>query len=136
MSLIVPSFAGIPMFGQAVRIQMIPEPCAAQIESFFGLNGAFSVFGGSRTRIFQIEGCLFDITIPALNSDEDLFTPNVSGSMANGVANVLIDTRGRAWANVIYLGEWQPDPMGPRPAVSGGLGGWALPYKAVFRGLS
>ena len=50
--------------------------------------------------------------------------PGVSGSLADGLARSLFDTRGRTWANVVYLGEFQPDPMGPRPAVGAGSGGW------------
>ncbi len=123
------------MFGIAVRIQQIPNVSAQQAESFFGVPGVFSVFGGSRGRTFAIEGVLFDTDIFSLNADEDLWTPGVQGSMADGRARPLLDTRGRAWANVIYLGEFQPDPMGPRPAVFLGGGGWCLPYKAMMHGL-
>ena len=95
-----------------------------------------SVFGGSRGRSFQVSGVLYDVDIPTLNADEDVFTPGVDGSVADGVARTLADTRGRSWANVIYLGQFTPDPMGPRPAVWAGASGWAMPYRAVFHGLS
>jgi hypothetical protein len=131
-----PTYGGVPMFGLAVQIQEVPAASAAQMEAFFGIPGMLSVFGGSRGRSFQVSGVLFDVDIPTLNSDEDLFTPGVSGSMADGIARPLFDTRGRTWANVIYLGEYQPDPMGPRPAAWGNGSGWALPYRAVFHGLS
>ncbi len=135
MAIFNPTYGGIPMFGLAVRIQQIPAAVAQQAESFFGVPGVFSVAAGTRGRSFQIEGVLFDVDLFTLNADEDLWTPGVNGSMADGVARTLFDTRGRSWANVIYLGEFQPDPMGPRPAVWPGNAGWALPYKAMMHGL-
>jgi hypothetical protein len=131
-----PTYGGIPMFGLAVHMQEVPAACAAQSDSFFGVPGMLSVFGGTRGRSFQISGVLFDLDIPTLNSDEDLFTPGVQGSMADGIARPLFDTRGRTWANVVYLGEFQADPMGPRPGAWAGTTGWVLPYRAVFHGLS
>jgi hypothetical protein len=136
MALFTPTYGGVPIFGLAVQIQEIPNPCAQQLEAFFGVPGQLSVFGGSRGRSFAISGVLFDVDLETLNQDEDFFTPNVTGSYADGIARPLFDTRGRTWANVIYLGEFQPDPMGPRPAVWATGSGWALPYRAVFHGLS
>ncbi len=136
MSLFTPTYGGRPIFGFAVHIEQVPAQSAQQVEAFFGVPGMLSVFGGSRGRSFQISGVLFDFDIVSLNLDEDVFTPGVNGSLADGVARVLTDTRGRNWANVVYTGQFQPDPMGPRPAVCGAGGGWALPYKAVFHGLS
>lgn len=136
MSLFTPTYGGVPIFGQAVHIEQVPAQSAQQVEAFFGVPGMLSVFGGSRGRSFQISGVLFDFDIPSLNADEDVFTPGVSGSLADGVARTLLDTRGRSWANVVYMGQFQPDPMGPRPAVCGFGAGWALAYKAVFHGLS
>ena len=111
-------------------------PAAQQQEAFFGVPGMLSVFGGSRGRTFQISGVLYDIDLGTLNADENVFTPGVDSSVADGIARTLFDTRGRSWSNVVYLGQFQPDPMGPRPAVWAGSGGWALPYRAVFHGLS
>jgi hypothetical protein len=136
MSLYTPTFGGVPIFGIAVKIEEVPAQAAQQLEAFFGVPGLLSVFGGTRGRTFNVSGVLYDVDIPTLNSDEDVFTPGVSGSMADGIARPLFDTRGRTWANVVYLGQFQPDPMGPRPAVWGGGAGWALPYRAVFHGLS
>jgi hypothetical protein len=138
--LYTPSYGGQPIFGAAVTIQQIPFQCAQQLESFFGVPGLLSVFGGPRGRTFNISGILYDIDLPTLNSDEDVFTPGVYGSVADGIARPLVDTRGRTWANVVYLGEFMPDPGGPRPgnwgAGSGGWDGWILPYRAIFHGLS
>lgn len=140
MPVFTPTFGGNPIFGLACKMQMIPHPCANQVESFFGVPGQLSVFAGSRGRMFQVEGVLFEFDLATLNFDEGVFTPGIAGSFADGIARPLFDTRGRTWANVIYLGEYQPDPMGPKPAVcnlgSGNVAGICLPYKAVFHGLS
>jgi hypothetical protein len=136
MSLYTPTYGGVPIFGIAVHIEQVPAQVAQQAEAFFGVPGMLSVFGGTRGRTFQVSGVLYDVDIPTLSLDEEVFTPGVTGSVADGVARTLFDTRGRTWANVIYLGQFQPDPMGPRPAVWGGGSGWALPYRAVFHGLS
>ena len=136
MPIYTPTFGGIPMFGLAVRIEQVPAQAAQQTDAFFGVPGTLSLFGGSRGRTFQVSGVLFDVDLVSLNADEDLFTPGVSGSLADGIARPLFDTRGRTWANVVYLGQFQPDPNGPRPGVWSGSGGWVLPYRAVFHGLS
>jgi hypothetical protein len=136
MSLFTPTYGGVPIFGMAVHIEQVPMQAAQQVEAFFGVPGMLSVFGGTRGRTFQVSGVLFDVDLPTLNADEDIFTPGVNGSVADGIARPLADTRGRTWANVVYIGQFQPDPMGPRPAVWAGSSGWALPYRAVFHGLS
>jgi hypothetical protein len=134
--LFTPTYGGVPIFGLAVKIEQVPNQVAQQSEAFFGVPGMLSVFGGSRGRTFQVSGVLYDVDLTTLNADENLFTPGVSGSMADGIARSLFDTRGRTWANVVYLGQFQPDPMGPRPGAWQGSAGWVLPYRAVFHGLS
>ena len=136
MSLFTPTYGGVPIFGQAVHIEQVPMQAAQQLEAFFGVPGLLSVFGGTRGRSFQISGVLYDVDLPSLNLDEDIFTPGVLGSVADGIARPLADTRGRTWANVVYLGQFTPDPNGPSLAVWNGASGWALPYRAVFHGLS
>ena len=136
MPLFTPTYGGVPIFGLAVQIEQVPIQAAQQVEAFFGVPGMLSVFGGTRGRTFQVSGVLYDVDLETLNADEDIFTPGVTGTVADGIARPLFDTRGRTWANVVYLGQFQPDPMGPRPGVWARLGGWALPYRAVFHGLS
>jgi hypothetical protein len=101
MSLITATYGGVPIFGLAVKIEQVPMQCAQQVEAFFGVPGMLSVFGGSRGRTFQVSGVLFDVDLVTLNADEDIFTPGVSGNMADGVARSLVDTRGRTWVNVV-----------------------------------
>ena len=136
MPLYTPTYGGVPIFGLGVHIEQVPAQAAQQLDAFFGVPGLLSVFGGTRGRTFQVTGVLYDENLVLLNADEDIFTPGVSGSVADGIARPLFDTRGRTWANVIYLGQFQPDPMGPRPGAWGGDAGWVLPYRAVFHGLS
>jgi len=136
MSIYTPTYGGVAMFGLAVHIEQVPQPAAQQLDAFFGASGLLSLYGGSRGRTFLIAGVLYAVDVPTLNADENLFTPGVSGSMADGIARLLFDTRGRTWSNVIYLGQFRPDPKGPRPGVWNGDSGWVLPYQAVFHGLS
>lgn len=140
MPFVTPAYGGNPIFGIAVKMAMLSNPAAAQEESFFGVPGILSVFAGTRGRSFHIQGVLFEFDIPTLNFDEGIFTPGIAGSFADGIARPLFDTRGRTWANVIYLGEFEPSADGPQRMVcdlgSGPVSGWGLPYKAIFRGLS
>jgi hypothetical protein len=104
-----------------------PHACAQQVDAFFGVPGNISLFGGSRGRTFMIQGVLTDIGIFELNADEALIH-----SFADGIARTLIDTRGQTWLNVVFLDEFQPDPVGPRPTDVG----WCLPYRLVMHGLT
>jgi hypothetical protein len=74
-----------------------------------------------------IRGILIAESIDGLNQAEAAFH-----DYADGVARTLIDPRGRRWANVVFRGEFQPDPRGPFSTARG----WALPYRAVFHGLT
>jgi len=136
MPLFTATYGDVPIFGMAVRIEQVPAAPGQQVEAFFGVPGVMSVYGGHRGRIFQVSGVLFDEDLDTLNALENVFTPGVDGSMADGVARDLFDTRGRTWTNVVLLGGFQPDPMGPRPGAWNGDSGWVLPYRAVFHGLS
>ena len=51
---------------------------------------------------------------------------------ADGIARTFVDTQGRAWPNVIFEGEYQPSPEGPKPTDFG----WCLPYRCVLHGLT
>jgi hypothetical protein len=121
------TYNGVNIFGAATQFQHVAHPNAQQINTFFGVSGTQTLYGGGRGRMFMIRGVLLGATLPDLNSAEALFH-----SYADGVARTLVDPRGQAWANVLFRGEFVPDPRGPYPTV----GGWALPYRAVFHGLT
>jgi hypothetical protein len=127
MPLLTPSYGGFPIFGLVTSFQHIPKPTAIQLSEFCGINGMLSLQLGGRGRIFAIGGVLNDISLGALNFDEGLLL-----SYADGIARYLTDTRGRIWPNVIFAGEFTPDPMGPRPTDKG----WCLPYHCAFIGLT
>jgi hypothetical protein len=121
------NYDGVNIFGAAVKFQQLTHPNAQQVNTFFGVSGTQTLFGGGRGRTFLIRGILLGATMADLNAAEATFT-----SYADGVSRTLVDPRGRAWPNVIFRGEFTPDPKGPYPSV----GGWALPYRAVFYGLT
>jgi hypothetical protein len=121
------SYNGASIFGAAVRVQHVARPNAQQLNAFFGVTGTQTLFGGGRGRLFLIRGILLGSTIAELNSFEAVFQ-----GYADGVARTLVDPRGRSWPNVIFRGEFVPEPGSPFPTT----GGWALPYRAVFYGLT
>ena len=121
------TYDGSNIFGAAVQFQQLAHPNAQQINTFFGVSGTQSLYGGGRGRMFLIKGILIGTTIQDLNAAEAVFD-----SYADGVARTLVDPRGREWPNVIYRGEFIPDSRGPYATAAG----WALPYKTVFHGLT
>jgi hypothetical protein len=121
------TYDGVNVFGAAVQFQHTAHPNAQQINTFFGVSGTQSLYGGGRGRTFLIRGILQGATLTDLNTAETAIL-----NYADGVARTLVDPRGRAWTDVIFRGEFATDPRGPYPASVG----WALPYKAVFHGLS
>lgn len=121
------TYDGASIFGAAVQFQHLPQPCAQQVNTFFGVNGTQSLYGGGRGRTFLVRGILQGATMADLNAAEAAIL-----RYADGVARTLVDPRGRPWPNVVFKGEFQPDPRGPYSTP----GGWAMPYRAVFYGLS
>lgn len=121
------TYDGASIFGAAVQFQHLPQPSAQQVNTYFGINGTQSLYGGGRGRMFVIRGVLQGATMADLNAAEAAIL-----AYADGVARTLVDPRGRRWANVLFRGEFQPDPRGPLATA----GGWAMPYRAIFHGLS
>jgi hypothetical protein len=120
------TFDGANIFGAAVQFQHLANPTAQQMNTFFGVSGTQTLYGGGRGRMFLVRGVLLGATTADLNAAESALL-----SYADGVARTLVDSRGRVWPNVLFRGEFQPDPRGPYATRSG----WALPYRAVFHGL-
>jgi hypothetical protein len=121
------TYGGVNIFGAATQFQHVAHPNAQQINTFFGVTGTQTLYGGGRGRMFLVRGILLGSTLTDLNGAEALFQ-----SYADGISRALVDPRGRSWLNVIYRGEFVPDTRGPYPTA----GGWALPYRAVFHGLT
>jgi hypothetical protein len=138
--LFTPTFNGNAIFGLAVHIQQVPDEAVCQLDAFFGVPGLLGLFGNTRGRTFHISGALFDSSPVAVSLDKDIFLPGTQYSIV-GQIGTLFDTLGDTWLNVIYLGHFQADANGPKPAVTGDsngdiISGWAWPYQCVFRGLS
>jgi hypothetical protein len=121
------TYNGENIFGSAVQFQHVAKPRVQQVVTFFGVSGTHVLDGGGRGRAFFIRGVLAAPSLAALNMAEAKFH-----DYADGVARILVDNRGRAWSNVVFKGEFVPDPRGAIPMGSG----WALPYRAVFHGLT
>jgi hypothetical protein len=122
-----PTYNGSPMFGLVTSFQHVANATAQQIDAFFGVSGNLALFGGARGRVFMIAGTFHEYDIGTLNADEALVM-----SFADGIARTLVDTRGRAWPNVIFKGEFTPDQGGPHPTGSG----WCCSYHCIFHGLT
>src|SRR5438552_1192512 len=121
------TYDGSNIFGAAVQFQHLAHPNTQQMNTFFGVSGTQTLYGGGRGRQFLIRGILMGSTLQDLNVAETQFQ-----NYADGVARTLVDPRGRTWPNVIFRGEFTPDSRGPYATASG----WALPYRAVFHGLT
>lgn len=128
-----PALDGSYVFGTACHVQHIPHPVALQRDAFFGINGVVSLMGGSRGRIFEIRGLFVGDGI-----DDAAAVANVMDaeatllSYADGITRTFTDTQGRDWPNVIFEGQYQASPEGPRPCTAG----WCLAYRCVLMGLS
>jgi hypothetical protein len=121
------TYDGVNIFGAATQFQHVAHANAQQVNAFFGVTGTQTLYGGGRGRMFLIRGILLGDSLPDLNTAEARIQ-----SYADGVARTLVDPRGRSWQNVIYRGEFVPDVKGPYPTSTG----WALPYRAIFHGLT
>jgi hypothetical protein len=134
MPIYIPTYGGNAIFGLAVKIDQDPDRATQQLDSFFGVPGKLSLFGGTRGRTFRISGVLFDENLDLVTADESIFLPGTSRSIADGIARTLVDTQNRSWLNVVYLGQFARD-RGPQRGVWSGNEGWLLPYRAIFHGL-
>ncbi len=121
------SYDGAQIFGAAVRIVHLPQANAQQIDSFMGVNGSVALFGGSRGRTFEITGVFVASDLSGVLAAEALLL-----SYADGIARTLIDPIGRSFPNVIFEGQYSPNPEGTKPTDFG----YCLPFRCVFRGLT
>jgi hypothetical protein len=121
------TYGGVAIFGLVESFVATVNPVARQVTAFPGVNGLLSKFLGSRGTTYRIRGVLNDNSLGALNADEQVLL-----SYADGIARTLTDVRGRSFSNVVFDGEYDPDPMGPRPTDTG----WALRYTMIMHGLT
>ena len=126
-----PSWNNLFLFGQAVRMQAVPNASAAQVETFFGVSGTAVLYGGSRGTTFTVTGVFAESDVATVLADETPFYAGTANSIVGAQPATLVDTYGRSWPNVYFLGEYQPDPMGVKPAGSLFIKG----YKLVMRSL-
>lgn len=118
------SFGGDLIFGGAVRVRHVANPPAEQVNAFFGIGGLQSLYGGSRGRTFLISGVL------AGTDDADLSAAEANlNSYVDGIARVLVDTRGRSWPSVIL----RPPEVGQ--IIAAADGSRYLPYQMTALGL-
>lgn len=122
-----PTFDGLDIFGTACHVVHEPVPIAVQKDAYFGISGLTSLTGGSRGRTFHISGVLVSGDLPGVIAAEALLL-----SYADGIGRLFIDTQEREWPNVIFEGEYRPNPEGPKITDFG----WCLPYQCVLHGLS
>lgn len=118
------SYAGDgTVLGRTVSIVVNPNPSDAQYDTFFGQGGVFSLYGGSRGRVFLVSGFLFGADLGSLDAARDNLW-----SFDDGVGRELVDNLGHSWPLVVYKQFSQQDIIRPGP------GGYYLKYSLVFEG--
>ena len=119
------TYDGVDIFGYAVQMAHVLNATAEQLNAFFGLSGTQSLYGGQRGRAFTVQGVLYGQSIADLNAAEALYH-----SYLDGLARVLVDTRGRTWPQVLVKAPFQPQGKVLQDAR-----GYYQPYKGLLVGL-
>jgi len=122
------TYDGQAIFGLAVSVHHQMNPTAQQMNSFFGIQGVQAVFGGTRGRVFYINGLLTAADQPGVRAAQAAIF-----SYADGVPRELRDTFGYTWSNVIFKGDFQE---GQFVHAVNGTYSVGMAYKAVFIGLT
>ena len=120
------SYGGVACLGFAVHVAA--RKCKVQCDrvSFFGVDGTYSIYGGSRGFVYDVSGVLWGVNVP-----EMLYIESLLYGFSDAVPRDLVDDVGRVWSNVIFLGEYVPHSDGPKWTDNG----VCLPYSARFYGL-
>lgn len=124
-------YDGANIFGVAVVATPVRNADASQVNAFFGASGTQTLFGGSRGWTIMVTGSFVGSSWEDVIAVEGIFL-----SYADGIARTFVDNMGRTFPQVVFNGDYQPAPEGVRPATVGGVPGYALRYRAVFRSLS
>jgi hypothetical protein len=120
-----PTYDGLFLFGGSVQCQVLDNPNADQLAAFFGIDGQFNLFGGTRGRVFAIQGVLIDTTPIGLAAQE-----SVLRSYRDGISRTFVDTKGAAWDQVLFR-RYQPEGRW-----YGTIGYQVFqPYKAMLEGM-
>lgn len=120
------SYGGVACLGFAVHVAARKVKVSCDRVSFFGVDGTYSIYGGSRGFVYEVRGVLWGADLPAMLGVEAMLY-----GFADAVPRYLIDDVGRTWPNVIFLGEYVPHEGGPKWTDTG----VCLPYSARFYGL-
>lgn len=120
----MPGYDGVPLFGRSVKVRHEPNPSKKTYTEFYGLHGLYMTFGGSRGRMFFVEGILNAVDDPTL----DNWVATIL-SYDDGVGRVLVDTRNQAWPEVVF------DRFQPGDRYLKGEQGAFLEYRMTFMGL-
>lgn len=116
-------FNAVNIFGAELQMQTVDNPRAQQINAFPGLSGLESLDQGLRGRYTNCTGRLVAASVAGLAYLEEFFR-----SYNDGVAYVLVDTRGVTWLNV-KLESFEPQG---KIRIHGGTGYVSRPYAARF----
>ena len=119
------TYDGFAIFGRSVSISVLSAPGEFQRTAFNGQNGLYSLFGGQRGHVFQVEGVLYGADLTALFAARALIE-----SYNDGLSRVLIDTAGYSWGQVVFNGDYSPAGK-----YTYGHGGIVQPYRCSFTGL-
>lgn len=116
------------VFGAAVTIVHSPYQNAHQEIAYAGQNGRLSVYMGSRGRTFTVKGLFYGGT-----AADCIYAEALMRTFADGLGHTLVDNFNRVFTDVVFKGEIQNDPGGPKP---GSQGLWYWGYTLVLEGLS
>lgn len=120
-----PLLDGSGVLGTAAHSVHVPNPTETQVNTFFGVNGEVTLFGGTRGRTFEVDGVFTATTLAGIFAAEAALL-----SFADGNNHTYTDTQGRVWTGVQFRNEYTPDPIGPHPTGTG----WCMAFRCVLRG--
>lgn len=121
----MPSYGGVDIFGYSVQIATADNPRQSQENKFFGLDGIERLDGGLAGRFTTVQGVHFGVSAFALATVQETFR-----SYNDGLARVLIDSRGVTWPDVVL------ESFEPQGRIVADYQGYYQPYRARFRHLS
>lgn len=114
------TYDGAAIFGTALKVMMVVNPSAAQIDGFFGVTGRQNLYGGGRGRVFFLEGLLVGADMAGLAAAAATIL-----SYDDGIGRVFVDDFWGTYDHVIFR-RFEPIRRLPTPH---------LPYRVQFDGL-